>query len=179
MLRRSLPGAGCALSWGARAPWPPSARSRGGLGPETLRPAPAPRPRVPPRSPRLVSSPSPFGGGGGAGERGAGRAASIGSFVIDQKSARRQFGFEAGFVRPLSFRLCPVPQTDRCSQQVAGDFSPLPQLPRVPTPSFLPCLHPHPHHFGTAQDLFKPWETGSGPGFALILFKNWRHRRGL
>ena len=135
-------------------------------------------PGDPPRRPSLVSSPSPFGGGGGAGERGARRAHLLAALLLIRNCSPPTW-LRAGFARPLSFRLCPVPRTDRCSQQLAGDFSPLPRLPRVPTPSFLPRLHPHPHHFGTAQDLFKPWETGSGPGFALILFKNWRHRRGL
>lgn len=135
-------------------------------------PESSPRPLCPPGTRAALAGHGPLPPGGG----GAPPAAPISSFVIDPKVlASLPTWLPVWLGGTPSPRLCPVPQTDRCSLRVATTHRRSPASP----PLLSSLAYPHPPHFGTAQDLFKPWETGSGPGFALILFKNWRHRRGL
>lgn len=144
-------------------------RLRGGLGPTPSSPRGLPaRPGPARRSPGTVPSPQV-----GVGRRRPPRSAALS--LIPRCSPRCRPGFQTGSAGPRVLA-CVLPP------KLTGAPCESPRLlaaPPRPHPLFPPSPPPHPRHFGTAQDLFKPWETGSGPGFALILFKNWRHRRGL
>lgn len=152
--------------------WPPTAarwRLGGGLGPTPSSPRGLPaRPGPARRSPGTVPSPQV-----GVGRRRPPLSAALS--LIPRCWPRCRPGFQTGSAGPRVLA-CVLPP------KLTGAPCESPRLlaaPPRPHPLFPPSPPPHRRHFGTAQDLFKPWETGSGPGFALILFKNWRHRRGL